>query len=138
MKLVDLGYAVYFKAGDDEELEAQLEAYCLAPAYLDKIKITRRIDSSVMEDIDMVAGTMTTLVYELLPYGKTTWVLETEYRHLEDLVEGGFAHKIRYEELGNLDERCFSPARLDGSYFFSPEPLAATLQKHVHDDLSRS
>jgi hypothetical protein len=135
-KLIDLGYTVYFKPRSDEKLEDQLEAYCLKPEYRDKLKIADRIDETFMQGIDIIAGTMTTLVYELLPYNKITWVLETEYRHLEDLAEEGYAHRIRYEELENLDEQYFTSTEVDPSYFFNPETLKDTLRKHVLGSLA--
>lgn len=130
-KFIDLGYDVYFKPRSDERLEDLLNAYCLPQDYLNKIRIVEKIDSAFMENIDIIAGTMTTLVYELLPYNKIIWILDTEYKHLEDLVEGGYAHKVRYEDLDALDERYFRRTEVDADYFFSTESLKDTLLKHV-------
>jgi hypothetical protein len=84
-----------------------------------------------MRDIDVVAGTMTTLVYELLPFRKATWIFDVEYKHLEDLVEQGLAYKVRYEDLATLDQRYFTAAEIDVDYMFDPESLHETLAKHV-------
>jgi hypothetical protein len=84
-----------------------------------------------MQRIDIVAGTMTTLVYELLPFEKIVWVFETEYRHLEDLVEDGLAHKVRLEDLGYLRDRYFQRTTIEPEYFFCQEKLKETLSKHV-------
>lgn len=130
-KLIDLGYIIFFKPRKDERLEDQLAAYCLSPEHLAKLHIVEEIDTEFMKTIDIIAGTMTTLVYELMPYNKIIWVFDTEYRHLEDLVEEGYAHKIKYEDLEELDERYFVRTKVNASYFFSPETLYETLSKHL-------
>lgn len=130
-KLVDLGYNIFFKPRKDERLEDQLATYCLAPEYLEKLHIANEINADFMKKIDIIMGTMTTLVYELLPYNKIIWILETEYKHLEDLVEEGYAHKIKYDDLENLGHQYFTKTQIQSNYFFNPETLSNTLRKHV-------
>ena len=130
-KLIDLGYHVFFKPRIDEQLEDQIESYCLPVGYSEKLTIMKEITLSAMENIDIVAGTASTLVYQLLPYGKITWVLETDYRYMEDLVEVGYAHLVRYEDLETLDEIYFRPTEVDPDYLFSSDTLQDTLKKHV-------
>ena len=131
MKFIDLGYNVHFKPRTDEALNDQLEAYCLPEAYVEKMKVVPHITPEFMQTIDIVTGTMTTLVYQLLPYHKVTWILDTEYRYLDHLVEEGLAHKVRYEDLDTLDERYFKKTEVQARDFFNPEPLEETLRKHV-------
>ena len=107
-KLIDLGYNVFFKPRPDEEIADQLDAYCLPAAYRERLTVVANLDDATLEKIDIVAGTMTTLIYELLPCDKIIWIFETEYRHLDDLVEEGLAHKIRYDDLHNLDASFFA------------------------------
>jgi len=130
-KLIDLGYVIFFKPRGDEGLEDQLAAYCLAPEYLARLHIVNEIDAELIKNVDIVAGTMTTLVYELLPYSKIIWIFDTEYRHLEDLVEDGLAHKVRYEDLEKLDEKHFVRTKIDTQSFFDTESLKETLRKNV-------
>lgn len=131
VKLIDLGYQIFFKPRADENLEAQIEAYCLPPDYQSRLTIVPEITPALLETIDIVAGTASTLVYQLLAHGKIIWVLETDYRYMDDLVEAGYAHRIRYEDLGSLEERSFVPAEVDPQYLFSPESLSETLSRHV-------
>jgi len=128
---IDLGYSVFFKPRSDERLEDQLEAYCLSQEHLSKVTIVTKLDGEFMKGIDIVAGTMTTLIFELLPFNKIVWILETEYRHLEDLVESGLAHKVRYQDLGALDDHYFVPTKVDDEYLFCREPLRETLERRV-------
>lgn len=130
-KLMDLGYKVYFKPRPDEQLEGQLEAYCLTPQHLQKLHIVNKIDGALLKNIDIIAGTMTSLLYELLPSKKIFWVLETEFKHLDDLVEQGYAHKVKYNDLENLGNQYFTKTQIQSNYFFNPEPLSDTLRKYV-------
>lgn len=61
-----------------------------------------------MNGVDIVAGTSTTLLYQLLPYGRPTWIFDTDYSYADDLVEQGPAHLVRYEDLNTLDDGYFS------------------------------
>ena len=137
MKFLDMGYAVFFKPRPDENVLEQLEAYCLDEDHRARINIVEQITPRFMETIDIVAGTMTSLVYQLLPYSKTTWILETELGYLDHLVEEGLAHKVRYEDLENLDETYFSRTSVHAEDFFDPESLEDTLRKHVLRYLSQ-
>ncbi len=130
-KLMDLGYNIFFKPRPDEAIADQLDAYCLPTTYRDQLTIVADLDEATLRKIDIVAGTMTTLIYELLPCDKIIWILETEYRHLDDLVEEGLAHKVREEDLGNLDESFFTRTCFPAEKLFGSEPLSDTLRKHV-------
>lgn len=131
MKFIDLGYDIYFKPRTDEKLTDQLESYNLTDEYVRKIIVVDQLDNKAMESIDIIAGTMTTLIYELLPYNKIVWVLDMEFRLIDDLVEWGYAHKVRYDDLDSLDETYFRRTVVDSDYFFSSVSLKNTLSKHV-------
>ena len=130
-KFLELGYNVYFKPRPDEKIEDQLEAYCLSKKTKDKIIIAQKLDNELMAKIDSVAGAMTTLIYEMLPYGKIIWILDTEYKHLEDLVEDGLAHKIFFNELDNLNKKYFTKTIIDADDFYCSENLSDTIKKQV-------
>ena len=130
-KLIDLGYSVFFKQRPDESLEDQIDTYCLPIGYPERLTIIEEITPRAMENIDIVAGTASTLIYQLLVYGKATWFLETDYKWMEDLVELGHARLVRYEDLETLDDSYFEPTDADPKYLFSSEALLDTMQKHV-------
>lgn len=140
-RLVELGYRVFFKARPDEEFADQLDVYGLSPNCRKQLTITARLDAETMQKIDIVAGTMTTLIYEMLPYNKIIWVLETEFRHLFDLIEEGLAHLIRLDDLRypeqmppeKMARTCIPRERL-----FGAESLNDTLRKHVVRNSSSS
>jgi hypothetical protein len=130
-KLIDLGYNVFFKPRPDEELADQLDAYCLPRAYRERLTVVSDLDEQALEKIDIIAGTMTTLIYELLPCDKIVWILETEYRHLDDLVEERLAHKMRYVDLEKPDPTLFTPTHASAENLFGNESLEETLSKNV-------
>lgn len=130
-KFLELGYNVYFKPRPDEEVKDQLAAYCLSEETLNKIVVAGKLDKELMNKIDIVAGAMTTLVYEMLPYNKIIWILDTEYKHLDDLVEDGLAHKVRLCELDNLDQKYFRKTKIDAEDFYYSENLSDTIRKQV-------
>ncbi|MEO6261751.1 MAG: hypothetical protein ABIP32_04480 [Chthoniobacterales bacterium] len=126
-----IGYRVFFKPRADEPLEDQLAAYCLPTENCAALEIMTTIDAASMAQIDVIAGSMTTLIYELLPYGKIIWYLETEYRHLEDLVEEGLAHSISLEEINSIAVEKFIPTGIIAEEFFASHTLEATLHAYV-------
>ena len=129
-KLVDLGYTIYFKARPDEEVKDELDAYCLPEECKKQIIVVQDITDAFMAEIDIVAGTQTALIYELLPYGKEIWIFDTEFRLLYDLVEQGYAKLVKYEDLDclRINNQC---VEINKDYFFNPMSLTDTINKYV-------
>jgi len=130
-KFIKLGFTIYFKPRPDEIIEDQLAAYCLSKEAQNKIIIANKLDRDLITKIDIVAGAMTTLIYEMLPYNKIIWILDTEYKHLHDLVDNGLAHIIKLNDLENLDEKYFKKTTIDVEEFFNSEQLNETIKKHI-------
>ncbi len=134
-RLVELGYTVWFRARTDESLDAQVDAYQLAPDICARLQMaTGPLDKTFLDGIDIVAGTMTTLVYELLPAGKIIWYLDTPYRHLYDLVEEGLAHHIRLDDLrppGEMSANFLTPIVFSAEKLFGNESLTSVLAGNV-------
>ncbi|WP_028588074.1 hypothetical protein [Desulfocurvus vexinensis] len=130
-KLMDRGWTVYFKFKPDEEPDRQLDCYELPGAYRERVVEVRDITDELMAEINVVAGGMTTLLYDLLPYGKHTWVFETEFRLLDDMVQDGLAEKIRCEDLDTLPDPGPADRQVDRAWLFNPAPLPEVLRTHV-------
>jgi len=130
------GFNIFFKPRPDEKIEDQIEAYCLSEESIKKIIIADQYDADLINKIDIVAGTMTTLVFETLPYNKIIWILDTEYNHLFDLVDQGLAHQIKLEEVENLDEKYFSKTSINTEEFFCSESLRDTLYKNINEAIN--
>ena len=93
--------------------------------------IVDEITPEFMEKIDIVAASSSTMLYQLLPYKKAIWVLDTEGRYLDVMVEDGYAHKVKYNDLDCLDEKNFLRTIVDTEYFFHKEKLRETLIREV-------
>ena len=132
--MVANGYRVFFKPRSDENPTDQLRAYCLPEEMLNKITILEKLTPEAMSEIDIIAATMTTLVYELLPYEKIIWILECEYKHLYDLVEEGYAHSISLGDFPNPAPEKWSPCRISSENLFSNVSMQDTLQNAVKSD----
>ena len=116
-------FDIYFKTRSDEDIEAQIKAYSLGDIE-NKLIIIDEITPEIMSNIDIVAGTQTTLLYDLLLYHKPLWILETPFKLLEDMVEHGLARKITLKDLNSIDKiynsdiktnRCIDSGYIEGS-----------------------
>ncbi len=96
-------FDIYFKPRSDEIVKNQIKAYNLGDIE-NKLILIKKITPEIMSNIDIVAGTMTTLLYDLLPYNKPIWILETPFKLQEDMVECGLARKITWGDLSDIDE----------------------------------
>jgi len=131
-KLLRLGHDVWFKPREDEDIENQIDTYCLPPDYRSRLKIVPVLTRTFLERIDVVAGTMSTLVYQLIPFGKVIWLLDTDYQsYLDHLADEGYFLRIRYEDLDTLNEQHFTRCKRDVSQFISPHSLKGALAKFV-------
>jgi hypothetical protein len=131
MRMMDLGYTVYFKFKPDERPERQIDCYMLPPEYAGRLVRVFDITDELMAEINIVAGGMTTLLYDLLPYGKHTWVFETEFRLLDDMVRDGLAMKVRLDELESMPEPEKAERAMDYTYLFRDLPLSEVIERHV-------
>jgi len=100
--LIDCGFEIYFKLRVDRSADVQIKAYELND-YENKIHIINDITPSIMEKIDIVAGSMTTLLFDLLPYKKPIWVFDTSFNLLYDMVEAGMARLITEADMADID-----------------------------------
>ena len=91
-----------------------------------------------MSNIDIVAGTQTTLLYDLLLYHKPLWILETPFKLQEDMIEYGLARKITLKDLNSIDKiynseiktnRCMDSGYVEGSKSVSDVINAIELNK---------
>lgn len=131
VRLMDMGYTVYFKFKPDEQPHRQLDCYYLPDSYRQRIVEVFDISDELMAEINIVAGGMTTLLYDLLPYGKHTWVFDTEFRLLDDLVEDGFAVKLRFEDMDDMPAPERADVPIDKEHLFRSTPLREVLNRHV-------
>lgn len=128
------GYDVFFKIRSDEKIYSQLSAYYIDDL-IDKVKLVKEINPKIMSKIDIIAGTQTTLLYDLLPYNKPIWILDTPFRLLHDMVEDGLARLITMKDLINLEKIYMSDKNsyknIQRSYFSGNLPIEKALSDYL-------
>jgi len=133
-RFIAKGFYVYFKPRSDELLEDQLQAYYLGEDR-DKIEIVETISPDVMAEIDVIAGTQTTLLFDLLPYRKPVWILETSFRLMYDMVENGFARLIKKEDMERIDEiyqeEIMQKRTIDPTYISGSKPVTEAIEEYL-------
>ena len=100
---IKAGFKILFKPRTDELLQNQLKSYFL-DEFKDKIEVIDVLTPETMAEIDVIAGTQTTLLFDLLPYNKPIWILESSFRLMYDMVEDGFARLITESDMQRIDE----------------------------------
>jgi len=128
------GFKIYFKPRSDAQLVDQLDAYDIGDLK-HKLKIVNKITPEIMAKIDVVAGTQTTLLYDLLPYEKPTWILETSFRLQEDMVQNGYARLISFADLIKINEiykkDMESSMKIDAEMFSGSNSVVEVLQSMI-------
>lgn len=137
VKLMDRGYTVYFKFKPDQRPYKQLDSYYLPDSYRERIVEVMDITDEIMAEINVVAGAMTTLLYDLLPYGKHTWVLDTEFRLLDDMVADGLAQRIRLQDIDSMPAPVKADCHMDYTTLYRDMTLDEALGQHVLPYVSR-
>ena len=131
VKLMDLGWTVYFKFKPDQRPHKQLDSYYLPESYRSRIVEVMDVTDEIMAEINVVAGAMTTLLYDLLPYGKHTWVLDTEFRLLDDMVADGLARRVRLDELDDMPTPERADRHMDYTALYRDMTIDEAMQRHV-------
>jgi len=131
--LQDLGYTIYFKVRPDDKLSEQLEAYCLPAEREKQLVVVKEITDELMSEIDIVAACCSTIIFDLFPYMKETWLFETKFIFWEELVEQGIAKRIRLE---HLEEDINRPVSREINqelvdYVFSRDDLKDVLRREL-------
>lgn len=130
-RFIDNGYTVYLKARPDAQPEKQLESYFLPDDYRRRVQLVTTVDADLMRHINIVAGSMSTFIFDMLPYGKHTWILETEFKLLEKFSQTETVRSVSLDEIATLAappcEVVSHPLRM----FDSGEQMSTTLQQHV-------
>ncbi len=133
-KFIDKGFEVYFKPRPDERIEDQIHSYYLGEMR-EKLHIIETIGPAVMSRIDVVAGTYSTILFDLLPYGKPVWILDTSFHLMYEMVEDGFARLIKEEDMENINniyqEEIGQKRTIDPKYFFGSKPVPDAIEEYI-------
>ena len=133
-------FKILFKIRIDDLLESQLEAYFL-DEYKDKLEIINDITPEKMAEVDIIAGTQTTLLFDLLPYNKPIWILETSFRLMYDMIEDGFARLITESDMQRIDEifekEIKKEKTVDKVFFYGGVPMIDAISNYMNVCVSK-
>ena len=131
---IDKGYTIYFKPRPDRILADQLHAYYLGE-HENNVKVIEKITPAIMAKIDIIAGTQTTLLFDLLPYNKPVWILDTSFRLMYDMVEDGLARLITQDDMQRIDaifeEEIEKKRFVDAVYFNGKKPVVDAISEYL-------
>jgi len=131
--LVDDGFTIYFKIRPDENTVDQIKSYHLNESTVAKLRLVQTITPELMERIDVVAGSYSSVIYDTLPYNKIIWVFETPFRFLDDLIDKGFARQVSFDDLKNIVEIYNSDIsdrkNINPSYFFGNAKISDVVRQ---------
>jgi hypothetical protein len=97
-KILECGKTkVVFKLRKDEPEKEQLERFGLDSGH-PNFEAVADLNKDLLEKIDLVIGTHSTMLYDLAEAGKAVSVLKTENTQAQDLIEDGLAAEIDCEE----------------------------------------
>lgn len=96
------GFTVYLKTRPDEPREDQLACYHLGEA-AGKVILVDHITPELMAEIGVIAGSMSTLLFDLIGYGKPIWILESKFQLRYDMVASDLARLFRFSDLNVLE-----------------------------------
>ena len=132
-KIIKSGHNVYFKIRPDEATADQVNAYCLPESIKKSLILVKNVDENFMEKIDAIIGTQTTYIYELLPFKIPIFILNTEFKLLEDMVNEGLAIKLNIEDIRKLPElvKDYKYKGQQPSYYFAEVNLVKELSDYI-------
>jgi hypothetical protein len=127
---IKLGHTIFFKPRVDEDIGEQLQAYFLNDDDLKMLQILEQVDENSMSKIDVVAGTFTTLLYDLMIYNKPLWILDTESKFLDELIGEDLAYKITFENVRDLSTK-LEVKQYNVNNFYNDQGLEEVISKYV-------
>lgn len=134
---IEKGYTIYFKPRPDRSLADQLHAYYLGE-YENDVQIIENITPEIMAEIDVIAGTQTALLFDLFPYNKPVWILDTPFRLMYDMVEDGLARLITEEDMQRIDEifeeEVGKEHSVDVAYFSGKKPIVDAIAEYLQSE----
>ena len=136
---IENGYTIYFKPRPDRSLADQLHTYYLNE-YENDVQIIENITPEIMAEIDVIAGTQTALLFDLLPYNKPVWILDTPFRLMYDMVEDGLARLMTKEDMQRIDEifeeEVGKERSVDVAYFSGKKPIVDAVAEYLQSETS--
>jgi hypothetical protein len=115
-KLIDCEYSVIVKVRSDDPVAHQLKSYGLTKEYESKLKFSDKISGELIDSIVAIIGSLSTLLYELIPYRKPIFVIKTNIDLIGELVDIGYASYLTLSDCDNFQKKIDSYKNLTPRY----------------------
>ena len=139
-KLLDLDFEIYFKIRPDKNTNVQIQTLNLGE-YASKLHIVEEITPSLMKKIDIVAGSMSTLIFDLLSFNKPTWIFTDVFKFLDDMVENNLARRISDKDMLDIEniyiQDMKNTSKIELSYLFDKVSIGDTIRSIIPCNDSR-
>ena len=137
-KLMDLDFEIYFKIRPDKNTNVQIQTLNLEE-YASKLTIIEEITPSLMKKIDIVAGSMSTLIFDLLLFNKPTWIFSDAFKFMDDMVDNNLARRISDEDMLDIEniyiQDMKNKSKIELSYLFDNVSMGDTIRSIItHND----
>ena len=100
-RFINLDVKIFFKLRPDQSIDKQFEQYQIKGR--EKVVVIREINEDILSRIDAVAGTYSTLLFEMIYYEKPVFIFETSFDYGCQLID---------DNLGILIKKDFTPSFL--------------------------
>lgn len=140
-KLMDFDFQIYFKIRPDKNINIQIQTLNLNE-YETRLKIVENITPALMEKIDIVAGSMSTLIYDLLLFNKPTWIFSDVYNFLDDMVDNNLARLISDEDMLDIEniylQEMKNQSKINLGYLFDEKYMGDTIRNIIYSNDKQS
>ena len=102
---IKFGYQIIFKLRPDAPLDEQIEPYLLEKSIQDTILFTANLSPDLAAKVDLVCGTSTTYLYDLLPLQRPIWILNTSHELRSEMLHAGIAESFTFSDFNNIWEK---------------------------------
>lgn len=127
---LDLGWAITIKIRPPGDGDAKEDRKAFSETVQQRAKFVQDLSDNELREFDVVVGTQSVYLAEMMKYGLTIWYLDTRVPFLKILVTHGIAHEIRMEHLELFKDEAnvvpyLSPKydAVKRSFVFTPRPL---------------
>jgi len=127
--LIDNGVKIFLSLRPDNLIKDPLASYNLKNR--NKVKLVYKIDEELLNKVDLVAGTYSTFLNEILYYGKPVIVFDTSMKHGHRLIEDGLALLVKLGKYREMLDYVNSYHSKKNIVWPKPYDIRKTLEKII-------
>lgn len=114
---LDKGWKVIVKIRPQGDGDIDYDTLAYDEEVRDRIQYKYELSKEeIINDVDVVVCTQSTFAYEMMPFNKPIWYLQTPFTMLEDIVEDGIAHSVSLNDIQNMTDKNYLSSFLEPRY----------------------